>query len=65
MIERQARSEDAGAAAATAIQAITDLPASMRVPLLAAQACALAADIGQTAPATAKRYREELAPLIA
>jgi hypothetical protein len=61
----QARSEDADAAAATAIQAITDLPASMRVPLLAAQACALAADIGQTAPATAKRYREELAPLIA
>jgi hypothetical protein len=54
---------DAEAGAQTALQAIADLPGPMRVPLLTAQATTLAADISQAAPAIARRYLEQLAPL--
>jgi hypothetical protein len=60
-----ARARDPHAAAQTAITAITDLPAPLRVPLLITQAKTLTPVIAAISPQAASQYHEELTALTA
>jgi transcriptional regulator with XRE-family HTH domain len=59
------QARDPHAAAQAALGAITDLPAPLRVPLLVAQARAVAPAISALSPHAAGRYNEELTALTA
>jgi hypothetical protein len=60
-----AQARDPHAAAQAALGAIADLPAPLRVPLLVAQARAVAPAISALSPHAAGRYQEELTALTA